>query len=120
MGFLESLFSGARAFLREVVVPVLQVAKQVAIDTVRAVLEEIDRSKFGRAATRYIDGASRQYFNRAEDLAADPSREKSRSVPGGMEKDRPVTTIGFVRSISNEEDCARNWRPPRLRKRQLS
>ena len=60
MGFLESLFSGAKAFIREVVVPVLHAAKQVAVETVRVVLEEIDRSEFGRAATRLIDGAARQ------------------------------------------------------------
>ena len=88
MGFLESLFSGARAFLREVVVPVLQVAKQVAIDTVRAVLEEIDRSEFGRAATRYIDGASRQYFNRAEDLAAEQREIAERARRDGKRSSR--------------------------------
>lgn len=93
MSFLESLFSGAKAFIREVVVPVLHAAKQVAVETVRVVLEEIDRSEFGRAATRLIDGAARQYFGRAEDLAAEQREIAERARRDGRRSTRDVDRL---------------------------
>ena len=52
MSFLESFFSGVKAFVMEVVT--------IAAEAVRAVLVEIDRSTFGQAATQFIQGASRR------------------------------------------------------------
>lgn len=63
MGFLESIFSGAKVFVRELVT--------VVAEAVRVVLEEIDRSNFGRAATQLIQGATQKYFNTAANLAAE-------------------------------------------------
>ncbi len=61
MNFLEALFSGAKAFVTELV--------DVARTVVRAVLQEIDESAFGRSATRLVDGVADRYFNQARDLA---------------------------------------------------
>jgi hypothetical protein len=63
MGFLDSLFSGAKVFVRELVT--------VVAEAVRVVLEEIDRSSFGHAATQLIQGTTRKYFGVAADLAAE-------------------------------------------------
>jgi hypothetical protein len=40
-------------------------------DAVRVVLEEIDRSPFGKAAAGLVHGFTRKYFSQAEDLAAE-------------------------------------------------
>lgn len=61
MNFLEALFSGAKAFVKELV--------SVARTVVRAVLQEIDESAFGRSATRLVDGVADRYFSQARDLA---------------------------------------------------
>ena len=61
MNFLEALFAGAKAFVSELV--------SVARTVVRAVLQEIDESAFGRSATRLVDGVADRYFNQARDLA---------------------------------------------------
>lgn len=63
MGFLDSLFSGVKVFVRELVI--------VAAEAVRVVLDEIDKSSFGRAATELLQGATRKYFTTAADLAAE-------------------------------------------------
>lgn len=84
MGFLDSLFSGVRAFVREAV--------KVVAEVVQVVLEEIDRSPFGKATTRFINGASKKYFDTASDLAEEEKylAEKFRrdGKRTGSDKDR--------------------------------
>jgi len=58
---LDSLFAGVKAFVREVV--------EVAREAVHVVLEEIDRSAFGKAATGLVKGIADRYFRQAQDLA---------------------------------------------------
>lgn len=111
MGFLESLFSGAKAFIREVVVPVLHAAKQVAVETVRVVLEEIDRSEFGRATTRLIDGAAHRYFSHAEDLAAEQREIAERTKRDGRRSTRDDDRLREIdlerRKLREELDAAK-------------
>jgi ssDNA-binding Zn-finger/Zn-ribbon topoisomerase 1 len=66
MGFIESLFSGVRVFVSELIT--------VVAEAVRCVLKEIDRSPFGRAATQLLQGATRKYFSTAQNLV-DEERE---------------------------------------------
>ena len=54
MNFLEALFSGSKAFVKELV--------SVARTVVREVLKEVDQSAFGRSATRLVDGIADRYF----------------------------------------------------------
>ena len=61
MSLLDSIFSGAKAFIREIV--------SVVAETVKLILEEIDRSAFGKAATQMVQGVTKRYFNSASDLA---------------------------------------------------
>ena len=61
MSLLDSIFSGAKAFVKEIV--------SVVSETVKVVLEEIDRSAFGKAATQLVQGVTKRYFNSAADLA---------------------------------------------------
>ena len=61
MSFLNSLFSGVKVFVREIA--------SAAADAVRIVLEEIDRSAFGKAATGLVRGVTNRYFSDAKDLA---------------------------------------------------
>jgi hypothetical protein len=63
MSILQSLFSGAKAFIRELV--------GVAAESVRVILAEADRSSFGRAATELIKVVTQRYFTQAADLAAE-------------------------------------------------
>ena len=63
MSFLDSLFSGVKVFVNEFVT--------VVSEAVKVVLEEIDRSSFGKAATQLVKGFTRKYFNDAKDLAAE-------------------------------------------------
>jgi hypothetical protein len=58
---LEALFSGAKAFVREAV--------QVAREAVRVILEEVDRSSFGRAAAGLVTAVTERYFKKAQNLA---------------------------------------------------
>lgn len=75
MGFLDSLFSGVRAFVRE--------AMKVVAEVVHVVLEEIDRSPFGKATTRFIEGASKKYFNTASELAEEEKYLAEKMVRDG-------------------------------------
>lgn len=61
MSLLDSLFSGVKVFVKELVT--------VVGEAVRMVLEEIDRSSFGKAATELVRGFTRKYFSKAEGLA---------------------------------------------------
>lgn len=63
MSILDSLFSGAKVFVKQFVT--------VLGDAVRVVLEEIDRSPFGKAAAGLVHGFTRKYFSQAEELAAE-------------------------------------------------
>ena len=63
MSFLDSLFSGVKVFVNQLVTVVGQ--------AVKVVLDEIDRSSFGQAATQLVKGVTRKYFSVAEDLAAE-------------------------------------------------
>ena len=60
MAWLDSLFAGAKAFLKGAVVAVRE--------TVKAVLEEIDNSSFGKAATQLVRGVAERHFNAATDV----------------------------------------------------
>jgi len=61
MSLIDSIFSGAKAFLREIV--------SVVAESVKLILEEVDRSAFGKAATQLVHGVKKRYFNSAYDLA---------------------------------------------------
>lgn len=60
MSILESLFSGAKAFVRGVVSGVREV--------VRVVLAEVDSSSVGRAATELMRGITNKHFSKAMDF----------------------------------------------------
>ena len=75
MSFLDSLFSGVMAFVKELVT--------VVGEAVKVVLEEIDRSSFGKAATQLFQGVTRKYFSQAEGLA-----EEERELAEKFERDR--------------------------------
>lgn len=66
MGLLDSLFSGVKVFVKELVT--------VVGEAVRVILDEIDRSSFGKAAAGLVQGVTRKYFSQAESLA-DEERE---------------------------------------------
>lgn len=74
MGLLDSLFSGVKVFVRELV--------SVVGEAVRVVLEEIDRSSIGRAATEFVQGVTKKYFRQAGDLA-----EEEREFAEKFERD---------------------------------
>ena len=88
MSFLDSLFSGVTAFVRELVT--------VVTDAVRVVLEEVDRSVFGKAATELVRGATKRYFNVATDLAeeeqelAEKRRQDGRLRDADLERLRQI------------------------------
>ena len=88
MSFLDSLFSGITALVREVVT--------VVKDAVKVVLEEVDRSVFGRAATEFVKGATKRYFSTAADLAeeeqelADKRRQDGRLRDADLERLRQI------------------------------
>ena len=63
MGFIDSLFFGVKVFVKELVT--------VVGEAVRVILEEIDRSSFGKAAAELLQGITRKYFSQAESLAAE-------------------------------------------------
>ena len=60
MNLLEALFSGARALVREVV--------SIGRAAVREILKEVNKSSFGRAATKLVEGVTQKYFNTAQNL----------------------------------------------------
>ena len=88
LNFLEALFSGAKAFVTELV--------SVARTVVRAVLQEIDESAFGRSATRLVEGVADRYFNQARDLAeeerdlADKAKRDGRRTEADTERLRDI------------------------------
>lgn len=74
LNFLEALFSGAKAFVKELV--------GVAQTVVREVLKEVDQSAFGRSATRLVDGIADRYFTKAYVLS-----EEERELAEKLQRD---------------------------------
>lgn len=93
MGFLEAIFSGVKAFVREIV--------SVASEAVRIVLGEVDRSNIGRAATQLVQGATKKYFKSAADLALE-----ERDLAAKYQKDRSRSEVDEerLRQITAERD----------------
>ena len=96
MGFLESLFSGAKVFVKEFVA--------IAAEAVRVVLDEIDKSAFGRAATQLVQGATNKYFRTASDLA-----DEERELAHKFQRDGRRSEVDAERlsQISEERDRLR-------------
>lgn len=96
MGFLESLFSGAKVFLKQFVT--------VAAEAVQIVLDEIDKSIFGRAATQLVQGATKKYFSEASELA-----NEERELANKFQRDGRRSNVDAERlkEISEERDHLR-------------
>lgn len=75
MGILDSLFSGVKALVREVIT--------VVAEAVHVALEEIDKSSFGRAATQLVQGVTHRYFGAAEELAAEERELAAKYIRDG-------------------------------------
>jgi hypothetical protein len=88
LNFLEALFSGAKAFVKELV--------NVARTVVREVLKEVDQSAFGRAATRLVEGIADRYFKEAHSLSeeerelAEKARRDGRRTEADAERLREI------------------------------
>ena len=63
MSFLDALFSGAKALAKELI--------SVGRTLVHEILQEIDNSSFGKAATRVVSGVVDRIFGNAQDLAGE-------------------------------------------------
>lgn len=96
MAFLDALFSGAKALLKEVVAAGREVAREV--------LRELDQSAFGRAATRLIDKVVDQYFNQAQDLA---DEEKELAAKAHRDGRRTDTDADRLREIEVQRERLR-------------
>lgn len=104
MSLLDSLFSGVKAFVREVAT--------VAVEAVRAVLIEIDRSAIGRAATQFIQGASRRYFGAASSLIDEERELATKFLRDGRrsssDHDRLLEIAAERERLRKELDAARS------------
>ena len=96
LNFLEALFAGAKALVKEIV--------SVARTIVREVLAEIDQSAFGRSATRVVDGIADRYLGQAKDLA-DEERELAEKVQ--RDGKRTDADAERLRAIEIERDRVR-------------
>jgi len=96
LNFLEALFSGAKAFVKELV--------SVARTVVREVLKEVDQSAFGRASTRLVDGIADRYFNQAQSLS-----EEERELADKAKRDGRRTEVDAerLREIAAERERVR-------------
>lgn len=96
MNILEALFSGAKAFVKELV--------SVARTVVREVLKEVDQSAFGRSATRLVDGIADRYFNQAQSLT-----EEERELAEKAKRDGRRTEVDAerLREIAAERERVR-------------
>lgn len=96
MSILDSLFSGVKVFVKELVT--------VVGEAVRVVLEEIDRSSFGKAATELVHGFTRKYFKQAEGLA-----EEERELAEKFERDgkRSANDTERINEINAERERLR-------------
>lgn len=90
MDFLDSLFSGVKVFVKELVT--------VVGDAVRIVLEEIDRSSFGKAATGLVRGVTRKYFSEAEDLAAEERELVEKIQRDGSHSDNDMERLKGIQA----------------------
>ena len=107
MAWLDSLFAGAKAFLKGAVVAVRE--------TVKAVLEEIDNSSFGKAATQLVRGVAERHFNVAKDLAdeehelAEKRRRDGRLTENDLDRLREIEAErGRLRRELDEAKAARS------------
>lgn len=96
MNFLEALFSGAKAFVRELV--------SVARTVVREVLKEVDQSAFGRSATRLVDGIADHYFDQARSLSEEESELAEKAKRDGR---RTEADAERLREIAAERERVR-------------
>ena len=96
MGWLDSLFAGAKAFLTEAVEFVGQ--------AVKAVLQEIDKSSFGRAATGLVRGVTERHFNTAQDLADEEREFAEKRLRDGRFTENDLDRL---REIKAERDSLR-------------
>lgn len=96
MSFLDSLFSGVKVFVRELVA--------LAADGVKAVLQEVDRSAIGRATTRLLDGVIERHFGSATILA-----QEERELAEKFQRDgrRSAADQERLRAIQEERDQLR-------------
>jgi phenylpyruvate tautomerase PptA (4-oxalocrotonate tautomerase family) len=88
---LDVLFSGVRAFVSEIA--------EVAREAVRVVLEEVDRSTFGRAATGLVKGIAERYFGKAEALAEEEAEIAAKTRRDGRQSESDADRL---REIENE------------------
>ncbi len=96
MNFLDALFSGAKAFVKELV--------SAAGAVVREVLREIDQSAFGRSATRLVDGVADRYFNQARSLSEEEIELVEKATRDGR---RTEADAERLREIAAEREQVR-------------
>lgn len=96
LNFLDALFSGAKAFVKELV--------SVARTVVREVLKEVDQSAFGRSATRLVDGIADRYFAEARDLSDEESELAEKAKRDGR---RTEADAERLREIAAERERVR-------------
>lgn len=96
MGFLDALFSGAKALAKELV--------GLGGTLVREILREIDNSSFGKAATRMVSGVADRMFSNAQDLA-----EEERDLAAKYQRDgrRTEADAERLREMEAERDSLR-------------
>lgn len=97
MSLLDSLFSGVKVFVRDLV--------SVATVAVKVVLQEVDRSAIGRATTRLVEGLVERHFSKASSLA-----EEERDLAEKYQRDRRRSTADQdrLREIQAERDQLRS------------
>lgn len=96
MNFLDALFSGAKALLKELV--------DFGGSLVREVLREIDNSSFGKAATRAVSGVADRVFGSAQDLAGEEAELAAKAQRDGRRTDADAQRL---REIEAERDRLR-------------
>ncbi len=96
MGFLDALFSGAKALINELV--------SVGSTLVGEILRQIDNSSFGKAATRVVSGAADHLFGTAQDLA-----NEERDLAAKYQRDgrRSQADADRLRELEDERDRLR-------------
>jgi len=96
MSFLDALFSGAKALAKELV--------SVGRTLVHEILQEIDNSSFGKAATRVVSGVADRIFGNAQDLAEEEADLSAKYQRDGR---RTETDEQRLRDIEAERDRLR-------------
>lgn len=98
MSFIQSLFSGAKALVRGVMVGIREV--------IHIVLTEIDNSSVGRAATDLMKGVTNKHFSRALDYVEEEREYADKRLRDGRltEKDQDrLREIGAEREALRKE-----------------